>query len=65
MDKGKTIKEFERDVRANRLEMDRLNRAYYGVTFDELVTALGRREEVSEDAEDTDNEHTRRSSVSA
>lgn len=51
MDKGKTIKEFERDVRANRLEMDRLNRAYYGVTFDELVTALGRREEVSEDAE--------------
>ena len=34
---GKTEKKLERDFPANRLKIDRLNRAYYGLTFDELI----------------------------
>ena len=33
----KTEKELEREFLANRLKIDRLNRAYYGLTFDELI----------------------------
>lgn len=33
----KTEKELEREFLANRLRIDRLNRAYYGLTFDELI----------------------------
>lgn len=40
MDKEKTVRELEQSVRANRLEMDRLNRAYYGLTFDELLKQM-------------------------
>lgn len=36
----KDIKELERDFLANRLKIDRLNRAYYGLTFDELLLRL-------------------------
>lgn len=41
MDKEKTVHELEQSVWANRLTMDRLNRAYYGLTFDELVKLTG------------------------
>lgn len=37
----KDIKELERDFLANRLKIDRLNRAYYGLTFDELLRLRG------------------------
>ena len=43
MDKEKTVRELEQSVRANRLTLDRLNRAYYGMTFDELVKLTGTR----------------------
>ena len=43
MDKEKTVRELEQSVRANRLEMDRLNRAYYGLTFDEFLRLTGTR----------------------
>lgn len=43
MDKEKTVRELEQSVRANRLEMDRLNRACYGLTFDELIKLTGTR----------------------
>ena len=43
MDKEKTVRELEQSVRANRLAMDKLNRAYYGLTFDELLRLTGTR----------------------
>lgn len=39
----KDIKELERDFLANRLKIDRLNRAYYGLTFDEFLRLTGTR----------------------
>lgn len=51
----KDIKELERDFLANRLKIDRLNRAYYGLTFDELLRLTGtqhdNRRECSEEHE--------------
>lgn len=40
-----TIKDFELTVRANKMTMDKLNRAYYGMTFGELVMAALRKGE--------------------
>lgn len=41
MDKEKTVHELEQSVWANRLAIDKLNRAYYGLTFDELLMLTG------------------------
>ena len=47
----KDIKELERDFLANRLKIDRLNRAYYGMTFDELVRLKGKYDEDKRETE--------------
>ena len=47
----KDIKELERDFLANRLKIDRLNRAYYGMTFDELVRLNGKQDEDKRETE--------------
>ena len=39
------IKDLERQAANTRVLMDRLNRAAYGLTFDELITLLGNQEE--------------------
>lgn len=55
MDKEKTVHELEQSVWANRLTMDRLNRAYYGLTFDELIKLTGtRHDDRREDTEAQD-----------
>ena len=47
----KDIKELERDFLTNRLKIDRLNRAYYGMTFDELVRLKGKQGEDKREVE--------------
>ena len=47
----KDIKELERDFLANRLKIDRLNRAYYGMTFDELMRLKGKQDEDKRETE--------------
>lgn len=51
----KDIKELERDFLANRLKIDRLNRAYYGLTFDELLRLRGTQND--DEREDTTAAH--------
>lgn len=55
MDKEKTVRELEQSVRANRLEMDRLNRAYYGLTFDELLKQMGTQHDDSAETQEAEN----------
>ena len=47
----KTEKELEREFLANRLRIDRLNRAYYGLTFDELMRLKGKQDEDKRETE--------------
>ena len=49
----KDIKELERDILVNRLKIDRLNRAYYGMTFDELMRLKGKQDEDKRETETT------------
>lgn len=49
MDEKSTIKDLENQVRNTRLYVDRINKAYYGMTWDEYIKALGNRKEDSED----------------
>lgn len=55
MDKEKTVRELEQSVRANRLAIDKLNRAYYGLTFDELLRLRGT--QIDDEREDTTAAH--------
>ena len=43
MDEKSTIKDLERQASNTKLLMDRLTRAAYGMTFDELIRYMGRR----------------------
>lgn len=49
----KIEKELEREFLTNRLKIDRLNRAYYGLTFDELIKLKAQNKESDEDASGT------------
>lgn len=49
----KIEKELEREFLANRLKIDRLNRAYYGLTFDELIKLKAQNKESDKDASGT------------
>lgn len=40
-----TVKDFEIQARSNKMTMDKLNRAYYGFTVDELIMAAVKRKE--------------------
>lgn len=46
----KIEKELEREFLSNRLKIDRLNRAYYGMTFDELIKLTAQNKEGDENA---------------
>ena len=48
MDEKSTIKDLERQASNTKLLMDRLNRAAYGMTFDELIRYMGRRDDDAE-----------------
>lgn len=41
-DKNMTVRELEVKAASVKYELDRLNRAAYGMTFDEVVKTLGR-----------------------
>lgn len=53
----KTLKEFELDAKGAKAILDRLNRAYYGMTFDEIIRRLARCDEAREEAEKCAREH--------
>ena len=53
MNENDKIKDLERQAANTRVLMDRLNRAAYGMTFPELIKALGGRKE-----EESDETHT-------
>lgn len=40
MNENTTLKEFERNAKNCKHQMDRLTRAYYGMTFDEMMKAV-------------------------
>ena len=48
MDEKSTIKDLERQASNTKLLMDRLTRAAYGMTFDELIRSRGRRDDDAE-----------------
>ena len=48
MDEKSTIKDLERQASNTKLLMDRLTRAAYGMTFDELIRYMGRRDDDAE-----------------
>ena len=48
MDEKSTIKDLERQASNTKLLMDRLTRAAYGMTFDELIRYMGRRDDAAE-----------------
>lgn len=41
-DKNMTVRELEVKAASVKYELDRLNRAAYGMTFDEVIKTLGR-----------------------
>ena len=45
MDEKSTIKDLESQATNPTLLMDRLNQAAYGMTFDELIRYMGRRDD--------------------
>jgi hypothetical protein len=45
MDEKSTIKDLESQATNTKLLMDRLNQAAYGMTFDELIRYMGRRDD--------------------
>lgn len=49
-----SIKALENQASNTKLLMDRLNRAAYGLTFDELIKALGKQKE-GESTNETEN----------
>lgn len=49
----KIEKELEREFLSNRLKIDRLNRAYYGMTFDELIKLTGKHNGDKQEVEGT------------
>lgn len=49
----KTEKELEREFLSSRLKIDRLNRAYYGMTFDELIKLTGKHNGDKQEVEGT------------
>lgn len=44
-DKNMTVRELEVKAASVKYELDRLNRAAYGMTFDEVIKTLGRNSE--------------------
>ena len=48
MDEKSTIKDLERQASNTKLLMDRLTRAAYGMTFDELIRYMGRSDDDAE-----------------
>lgn len=42
MNENTTLKEFERSAKNCKHMMDKLNNAYYGVTFEELIRLQGK-----------------------
>lgn len=40
MDENTTLKEFERNAKNCKRQMDKLTKAYYGVTFGEIIEAV-------------------------
>ena len=49
-DKNMTVRELEVKAASVKYELDRLNRAVYGMTFDEVVKTLGRDSETEKSA---------------
>lgn len=49
-DKNMTVRELEVKAASVKYELDRLNRAAYGMTFDEVVKTLGRDSETDKSA---------------
>lgn len=49
-DKNMTVRELEVKAASVKYELDRLNRAAYGMTFDEVIKTLGRDSETEKSA---------------
>ena len=49
-DKNMTVRELEVKAASVKYDLDRLNRAAYGMTFDEVVKTLGRDSETEKSA---------------
>lgn len=49
-DKNMTVRELEVKAASVKYELDKLNRAAYGMTFDEVIKTLGRDSETDKSA---------------